>query len=322
MCLMKELINKIQIAGKLVKKDIEEFVTKTKGEDAIGGVLVIRTADDSEHEVKLYANKFKKDENKKPTTELSYFYNDYMKIKDTYKDIEEVGFEAADVVSINEGVFTVEDFKDKKTDKIVTVNKISAKFVNKVESKDLEITPLVAKFEIEGIVKSITDEVEKEVPTGNLIVNVNAIRQNADGFGKDAKYEVDSLIPIKFIVSKEIATPFKSAGYYDGCFAKFVGTLINTKQIVETVEKQAFGPDKIDRKTLTVKKCEIKSGNVPSTIFEHELDQPKVDALIAKRKQALVEVKAGKAISTEDKPPFDVDKTSAPATPYNPFAQQ
>ncbi|MEG0898328.1 MAG: hypothetical protein RSF40_01280 [Oscillospiraceae bacterium] len=315
---MKELINKVEITGKLVAKDINEFITKTKGEDAIGGSLVIRTSDGSEHEVEIYSGKFKKDEKKQATSELNYFYNEYMKIVEHCKDISEVGADEASVISIN-GSFIANDFLNPadKT-KIVSNNKINARFVNKIEEKDIETTPLVAKFEVEGIVESITDEVIKDVPTGNLVVRMNAIRQTADGFGKDAKYEVDSLIPIKMIVGKDMVAAFRSAGYYDGCFAKFVGTLINTKEVVETIEKQAFGEDKVDRKTLTVKKYEIKSGSLPSTFFEHELDQTKVDALIAKRKQALAEVRAGK---TTGKTNNEV-AAPAPKVAYNPFAQQ
>ena len=70
---MKELTNRVTVTGKLVKNNIEEFQTK-KGEDAIGGSLVLRTADNSEHEIRFFAYKFKKDENKNFTTEESYFY--------------------------------------------------------------------------------------------------------------------------------------------------------------------------------------------------------------------------------------------------------
>lgn len=51
---MKELKNLVTVTGKLVKNNIEEFKTK-KGVDAIGGSLVLRTADNSEHEINFYA---------------------------------------------------------------------------------------------------------------------------------------------------------------------------------------------------------------------------------------------------------------------------
>lgn len=84
---MKELKNLVTVTGKLVKNNIEEFKTK-KGVDAIGGSLVLRTADNSEHEINFYANKYKKNENKEFTTEESYFYKQYMDAKNNLKDIE------------------------------------------------------------------------------------------------------------------------------------------------------------------------------------------------------------------------------------------
>ena len=61
--LMKELKNLVTITGKLVKNNIEEFTTNS-GDEAIGGSLVLRTADDSEHEVNFFAFKFKRLERK------------------------------------------------------------------------------------------------------------------------------------------------------------------------------------------------------------------------------------------------------------------
>ena len=84
---MKELINRVTIIGKLVKNNIEEFQTK-KGEEAIGGSLILRTSDNSEHEIRFFAYKFKKDENKNFTTEESYFYQKYMDAKENLRDIE------------------------------------------------------------------------------------------------------------------------------------------------------------------------------------------------------------------------------------------
>lgn len=318
---MKELINNVTVTGTLVKNTFEEFVTK-KGVDAIGGSLVLRTSDDSEHEIKFYANKYKKDENKQFTSEEGYFYKVYMDAQANLKDLEHCNEgETADVISISDGSIVVNDYKGKDGD-VKSYNEISAKFINKVENKDLETTPKLAKFEVEGIVESINDEIVKDIPTGNLIVKLNAIRQKADGFGKDAKYEADSLIPIRLVVDKSMATIFRQAGYFDGCYAKFVGVLINTTDIQEVVEKQAFGEDNVKTVKTTIKKYEIKSGTAPSSIFEHELTQDVVDALVSKRKQALLEVKRGVAASTDDKPAFEPNTNTAPPTTYNPFAQQ
>lgn len=319
---MKELKNVVTVTGQLVKNNIGEFQTRN-GEDAIGGSLVLRTADNSEHEINFFSYKYKKDENKNFTTEESYFYGKYIDAMNNLKDIEHCSEdENPDVISITDGAFMANDFKG-KDEKVISTNKISAKFINKVEVKDYDSTVLEAKFEVEGIVESIKDEIVKDVPTGNLVVNMMAIRQTADGFGKDAVYTAETLIPIKMIVDKAMATPFRSAGYYDGGYSKFVGSVINSVEKTKQVEKAAFGAD-IEKEIRTyIRKNEIKSGTAPSTIFEHELTQEIVDALRAKRKATLAEVASGTTAVSQTADGFEKNTSiPAPQTTYNPFAQQ
>ena len=205
---------------------------------------------------------------------------------------------------------------------VVSTNKISARFINRVEPKDYESTVLEAKFEVEGIIESITDEVVKEVPTGNLTIRMNAIGQRADGFGKDAKYEADSLIPIKMTVDESMADAFRSAGYYDGCFTKLAGVVINSVDIQEVVEKAAFGTDIVKKVKKTIRKNDVKSGVAASTVFEHELTQDIIDTLKSKRKAKLAEIKAGESSSQTAEGFQKNTSTPAPQTTYNPFAQQ
>lgn len=317
---MKELKNLVTVTGKLVKNNIEEFTTK-KGEEAIGGSLVLRTADNSEHEINFFAYKYKRDDNKNFTSEESYFYKQY-KDAMNLKDIEhcEAG-EMPDIISITDGMFSANDFKGGDGN-VVSTNRISARFINRVEPKDYESTILEAKFEVEGIIEEIADEVVKDVPTGNLIVKMDAIAQRADGFGKDAKYEADSLIPIRMTVDKSMADAFRNAGYYAGCFTKLTGVVINSVEIQDVVEKAAFGPDIVKKVKRTMKKNDIKSGVAPTTVYEHELTQDIVDALKSKRKAKLAEVKAGES-SSQTADGFQKNtSTPAPKTTYNPFAQQ
>lgn len=318
---MRELINKVTVTGKVVENNIEEYQTK-KGEDVIGGSLVLRTADDSEHNIRFFAYKYKKDENKNFTSEESYFYQKYMDAKDNIKDMAHCSEgENPDIISITDGMFTDNDFLDKNSN-VVSTNTISARFINKVEPKDYDSTVLEAKFEVEGIIEKIEDEIVKNVPTGNLVVIMDAIGQTANGFGKDAVYTADKLIPVKMIVDKSMATAFRQAGYYEGAYTKLVGTVINTVEIVKQVEKAAFGNDIEKEVKKTIRKNEIQSGTAISTIFEHELTQEIVDALKAKRKAKLAEVKSGNSNAGGNDLPFKPDtSTPAPQTTYNPFAQ-
>lgn len=315
---MKELINKVIITGILVKNGLEEFTTK-KGEDAIGGELVLRTTDGSEHQVNFFAFKYKKDENGNFTSETGYFYNKYLDAKDNLRDIEHTSDgEKPDIISIADGSFAPNDFKGQDGN-VVSTNRIQAKFINRIEPKDYESTILEARFEVEGIIESVKDEIVKGVPTGNLSITLNAIRQRQQDFKNDNSYEADALIPIKMTVDKSMATAFKGAGYYDGAYAKFAGVLVNSVELVETIEKQNFGED--IKKTVRnyVRRNDVKSGSAVSTIYEHDLTQEVVDALIAKRKQALLEIKSGVASSSNTN--SNTQSTPAPTTTYNPFAQ-
>lgn len=318
---MKELTNRVTVTGKLVKNNIEEFQTK-KGEDAIGGSLVLRTADNSEHEIGFFAYKFKKDENKNFTMEESYFYKEYLNAMNNLKDIEHCSVgENPDVISITDGFFTDNDFKDPNSGNVISNNKISARFINKVEPKDHDSTVLEAKFEVEGIIDSISNEVKKDIPTGNLVITILSFNQRQTDYKDSNSYEIDHLIPVKMIVDSSMATAFRQAGYYEGGYAKFVGVIINTVEIVKQVEKAAFGTDIEKEVKSYIRKNEIKSGTAVSTIFEHELTQEVVDALKAKRKAKLAEIKSGVSNNGEDLPFKPDTSTPAPQTTYNPFAQ-
>lgn len=316
---MKKLVNLVTVTGKLVKNNIEEF--EHEGVEKIGGSLVLRTADDSEHEINFSTPKYKKDENKNFTSEESYFYKKYLDAMNNLKDLEHCNEgENPDIISITDGSFSVNDFKG-NDDNVVSTNKVYAKFINKVEPKDYDSSVLEAKFEVEGVIESISDEMTKNGLTGNLIIVMDAIRQNQKDFKDSNSYEVDSFIPIRMTVDKSMADAFRSAGYYEGGFAKFVGTVINTVSYEEVTEKAAFGTDIVKKVKKTVKKNLIKSGTAVSTVFEHELTQDIIDTLKSKRKAKLSEIKAGESSSQTAEGFQKNTSTPAPQTTYNPFAQ-
>lgn len=317
---MKELKNLVTVTGQLVKNAIEEY--EYEGVEKIGGSIVLRTSDLSEHEINFTANKFKKDSDGKFTSEENYFYKEYVNACNNLKDIEHCSEgENPDIISISDASFSANDFKDKSTGKIISTNKLYAKFINKVEAKDYDSTVREAKFEVEGIIESIKDEIVKDVPTGNLVVTLFAIRQNQKDYKDSNSYEVDSFIPIKMIVEKSMVDAFRSAGYYEGGFVKFVGTVVNTVEVTKQIEKASFGPDIEKEVKKVIKRNVIKSGTAASSIFEHELSQEVVDALKAKRKAKLDEIKAGVNKNSNDLPFTPDTSTPAPQTTYNPFAQ-
>lgn len=312
---MKEFINKVSITGVLVKMGLEEK-TSDKG-DYIAGGLIIRTADGSEHEVELFANKYKKDANGNFTTDENKLYKSYVTIINDYKSIEN-NPDNPDIISVTNGSFSVNDYKSPKDGEVKTYNRLNTKFVNRLEPKDIENTPQTATFEVEGIIKTIKDEIIKDVPTGNLRVELNTMSFTTEGKGKDAKSTPSALIPINLTVPKSMADAFKSAGYYEGCVVKLNGKIINTKETETIVEKQAFGEDLHKVVTKTTRMYEVASGSNPVTIYDVELTDDIISQLISKRKLKLEEVKSGKATTTVPSGADEVPFT--PTTSANPFA--
>ena len=312
---MREFINKVMVTGILVKNGLE-FKSKD-GRDYIGGDVVVRTADGSEHEIGLFSYKYKKD-----TTDISKLYTAYETIINDYKSLDKFP-DDADIISITDGSFKVNDYKDSAKNIVVTYNQLQTKFVNRIEKKDIETTVQEGKFEVEGVIESIKDEIIKDVPTGRLTISLNVINQIKEGNGKDAKYTVRNMFPLKLTVNETLTPMFQSAGYYEGSWVKFVGKLINTTEKIMTTEKQAFGEDLVKTFDKITKRFEIISGNTPVTVYDVELTDDIINQLISKRKLTISEVMSGK--SNNNAPSTDttaVTTTDAPVNPFkNPFAK-
>jgi len=321
---LKQTINKVRITGELVKNGLEEFTTKKSGKAAIGGSLVLRTADGSEHEVDFYSNKYKEDANGNVLSEERYFYKEYLKAMQELRDISKcTDGQKPDVISISDGMFTDNDFKG-QNNKVVSSNKISAKFINVVEPKDYDTTVLEAKFEVDGVIAKLEDEIEKDVPTGNkrVVINHIATRQIKEGDKYIDAYEVDKIIPVRMTIKKELVEPFTTAGYYEGCYTKLSGVVVNTVETGFEIEEQAFGEPIKRPFKRTTRLNDVKSGSNVGTIYEHDLTDDIANQLIAKRKQKLIEVENGVSSSSGSNSSAASSSTPAAAPPVmNPFAQ-
>lgn len=313
--MLKETTNNVFIVGQLVKKEFEIKDVDVKDKDgnvvgkekAISGSLILRTSDGSEDEVSYYSKKMKKD----GSGENSLFKG-METIMNEYKTIEQYPNEA-DVVKIGSGQFNVQDYKGKDGE-VKTYSGIKANFANRVEQKDLETTPLESKFELEGIIYKMGEEMKKNEGTGNLKITLNVIG-----------YE-GTIIPVDLIVPKQIVEGFMSVGFYEGGFAKLVGKIINTKETIETVEKMAFGADNVRVVTTTISHKEVTGGNPLAMAID--FNQTEYEQAIAKRKLKLDKIKnePAKVANTSSAPPLNNpfasggNATTPPPNPFNPFA--
>lgn len=308
---MREFINNVKVAGILVKHTLEETTYEKNNNtvECIRGEVVIRTADDGEHTVKYFANRYTKDGNE------SKVYKALQTVINEYRTLEEFP-DDPDYVEITSAHFGVNDYMSSNKNEVVSFNTVSANFINRIEKSKLETTPLTATFEVEGVIASITDEIIKNEPTGNVNVTMNVITQIRNGNGKSATFEVNDMFPLKMVVPADLADTFKGI-YSEGGFTKFTGVLINRAETKTVVEKQAFGGDVTKTFTNTVRRIEILTGVNPVDIYSVELTDDICSQLIAKRKAKIDEVKNGTKKSSGD-----TSTTTNTTTSSNPFANK
>ena len=315
---MKKIENNVYIAGVLVANNLEEK-TRDDGSEYIGGSIVLRTDDESEHEIRFFADKYKKDANKNYTSEENKLYKSYAEFIETAKTIADVADsdERPTVVRITDGSFTANDYVPEGKTDVVTSNAIWARFINVVPEKDIDSTLMKAEFNVAGIIESIKDETKNDTPTGNKIITFNNIRQtSANGkWNKDAELEVDSLIPIKLTLPSDLVKGFAQIGYYEGCYTKFVGRLINTTKTEKVVEKMALGKDHVKEFTTYDRKYLIEAADEPKSIYDIDLTDEIVEALIKKRKIHLDDVKNNRKNGSSN------NASEKPKTSANPFAK-
>lgn len=313
---MKELNNRINITGELIEKELEEKVIN--GRQAISGTITLRTADKSEHEINLFAYRFKTDENGNETSEEAYFYLQYKDLMKFKSKEECADGEHADIVEMSQGSFRVNDYLSKKDNTVKTVTQISGRFIKKIEPHEIENTPQTAEFDIDCQIESIADEIVKDEPTGRIIIKGNAIQQK---MLKDKSYSADSLIPISLVVPKELTDDFRNAGFYEGaCMGTFYGNIVNSVETETTTIKAVFGADKTEIVKKYVRGNVLLGATNMYDIYSIDLNDDIMNTLIAKRKQKLEEVKTG-----ANKKSADVSAAMPKTNPFsgssNPFAK-
>lgn len=303
---IKKLNNNVKIVGTLVDCTFE-VKENNDGKNYISGDLILRTEDGSEHKVQYFANEFKKDSNEK--NKLFDSYKDFADNCRSIKNCEDD--DAPDVINISEGMFFVNDYKDKSTGKVRTSVNINSKFINFVSPKMIDTVQQSSKFEIDCIINNIEDEIKNDEPTGNLTVSVSMFRQIQDGFGRDVKYEISEIFPMTLTVDNELSDAFKN--YYSiGCIATLQGEIINKADTEEQLIKHNFGESEKKVVTTYTRQYLVKSGDDPIyDLSEIEgLSSEVVAQLESKRKIKLQEIMSGVTNKL-------TNKTAPPTRPHN-----
>ena len=320
---MKELVNSITITGDLVKVNLEEKEITSKKDNVtrtvLSGDVILRTADGSEFNVNLFSNKFKKD-----SDETSFFYNQYNELLENAVSVENaVDGQSPSVVTIN-AALDPNDYKSKNGN-VVSSTRINGRFVKIESDKDSQIIAKEAKFNIGGIIKSIDDEIVKDVPTGNKTVVLLPIKQKTEDYTKEDAYEADEIFEVSYTLPTELVQPFMSVGYCEGQFAEFSGVMINTVEVKKETVQQAFG-NPIEKETKKIVRSNtIKSGTMPVTIYDIGLTDEVVEALKSRRQVKLQEIQSANGSNGGNVNSFGKAPTPAQTSPvntgYNPFAK-
>lgn len=281
---MVQTVNNVNVVGVLVKNSLDIKVNKD-GKEYIGGNLILRTADGSEHQVDYYANKFT-NEGKE-----SSLYKGLVTIYEESKSLENVeNPNEADVIRIGGAEFSVNDFKAPKDGTLQTSLKIRAKFANRLSEKEKEITPKVATFEISGVLSKMEDEIVRGNPTGDGVVVIDVIGYNS------------TVIPVKCKISKDKKDGFVNAGFYVGGTAKLSGEVINTTINDTITESQVFGEDLVKTVSFTRKFIDIKGGSPLGSLDAIKITEDEYKTALSKRRLHLDEVMTGKPSVANDTP--------------------
>lgn len=306
----RETVNTINLAGILVDKELQikdDNIDKTTGDTytSISGKLVIRTEDGSEVEVNAYSKELTK------AGKENTIYKGLVTVMDEYKTLKEFPNEA-DKVRVGACDFGINDYLGKQDGIVKSFNKINAKFFNRLTPKDLELTKLTSKFEVEGVIAEMKDITKKDgTPTGDKLVVLNTLG-----------YE-GTIIPVTLTLPQALVQPFQSMGYYEGTVATLWGKIINIETEEVIVEQAGFGEANEKTVKKTSKRKEITGGKPPVDLTSIGYTQEEYNQAVAKRKVKLDGLKSGSSDTNANDNPFATGGQSTPqGQAFNPFAQQ
>lgn len=241
---LREALNEVFIEGILKEKTLELATINVQGRkaDVIRGELVISDKENSEHRVRVFANKLTKEGKENSVYKgLKTVMDEYVSVAEALKLGQTA--EAADKVRITKGKIGLNEYYtpngELRSFPIVTTN-----FVNRV--KDGTYNPK-AEFSLEFYFDNILPEIKDNEETGRLIV-----KGIVPVYGGE-------VIPLTFIVADEDAVNYIQTNYEKGKTGKVWGELVNTVEITKIVE-QGFGKAKEKIVTKIINELVITGG--------------------------------------------------------------
>lgn len=267
------LQNYARISGVLVSKSVTNGTNKSGEYKSID--LVVR-ANEDEHQIRLYSNKFKADgtENK--------IYKSLETIENEYKTIEKDGLENAEKINITGNLSTNRYVG--QDGQLKEFRQIRTNFANRHDKGEFEAK---SDFAIKGVVDTISPKYTEE---GDIeLLEINLIVPIFDGNGY--KEEIDK---IKFVVRESAFFDYIDENFTKGTVVQLGGTLINRPDKNVPVQQVGFGKMPISR-TRKINEYLCTGGQVLNGLEEiSPYTDEEVNKALEKFNQKLVELQSKK----------------------------
>lgn len=267
---------KINIEGILTEKKLEVKPGKD-GKNTIQGELSIKTSDTNTVKVRVFVTEFTKaGEQNKAWAGMNTVMRDF-------HSVAEVGLENAMKVQISSGNIRLQTYMGKNGLQEGSVS-YGASFVNHVDEAKAPYNPH-ATFEVEGYVKSIVPEVNKEGEgTGRLKLNLWVPTY-------------DGIEPMTLFVPEHLADQVQDI-YEPGQTAQFDGELKNNVIVKEQVIHRAIGGDKTKNDYTYIDERVMTGGSYP---YEEEkaYSAEAIKIAVANREASIEEMKKNGAAAKQ-----------------------
>lgn len=265
---LREADNFVNIVGELSEKNLEvkEFDDKRNiGEKykAMTGELHIRTGEHEVHRVRFFSKEFTNaGAESRQFKALKTIQDEYISTADIAELAEKNKEEAEKLTPTKlsvRGRMGLNEFYG-QDEQLRQYEQIDGQFANRLDADDK--TPFGAEFKVEGIVKNVIEEFDREgEETDRAKIELVVPLYNG------------SVIPLNFVVDNEQGgKDYVMDKFEKGASAEVLGQLKNIRKVDKIVEEMGFGQDKVTEKVTYVNENLVQGG----TVFEEGVHDNKI----------------------------------------------
>lgn len=236
---LRQADNFVIIEGTLVENRLEE--KEVSGKEAISGELDIEVKENEVHTVSFFSYKYKNDGSE------NGIYKGLVTAMNDFKSIASHGRDEADRIRVTGGSIRLNEYYG-QDGQLRSFPQVQSNFVGRVKA-DEEFNPR-AEFDVEIVIRNVTDEYENDEETGRAIVKSYIVL-----------YE-GKVIPFDFVVDEDGAD-FVKDNYEVGNTVRVYGDIVNYKEVKRTEKPTAFGKPQEKVTTKTVREYLITGGSEP-----------------------------------------------------------